>query len=210
MWVALEGALGAGKSTFVETILPRLDRATTTIPEPVEKWVADGVLERSYRDPTFKFPAQCYFFTSRIQTFREKYRRGKINVSERSPFSDKIFWNLNCTDDPQLHQLYMDMWKEWQNLLPVKRPDLFIYLKVSTETSIARTRERNRAAEENVDEDYLRKVVDAHDEIFTDNVEMPDGSVVPCITISGEGNFRDDPLEAERIANIINIVLRAS
>lgn len=209
MWVSVEGAIGGGKTTFIETVVPLIEtpKRITVIPEPVEKWEQSGILERSYTDPHFKFPAQCYFFTSRIKTFREKFVRGTLHVSERSPFSDKLFWDINCTNDQELYQLYMDMWEEWQNLLPIKNPSLFIYLKASTQTCVNRMVERNRSAEKTVDVEYQKKLVEKHNQIFDGSVKMPNGTVVPCLVIDSECNFRDDPEEAKRIAKEISLRL---
>jgi deoxyadenosine/deoxycytidine kinase len=210
MWVSLEGGVAGGKTTFIDKVLRHLDVRHCVIPEPVEEWEANGILKRSYVDPNFKFAAQCVFFTSRIRKFRELYDPTvSLHISERSPFSDKIFWNVNCDDDEELHAAYMDMWKEWQQLLPVRRPSLFIYLKTSVDTCMARMAERNREAESGVPREYQAKLIAEHERIFCEgNVQMPDGSTVPCLVLDGELNYRDDEAVAKQMAQFISDALK--
>lgn len=206
MWVSVEGGIGGGKTTFLSSVIPHLNREYTLIPEPVEEWEANGILKRSYTDANFKFAAQCVFFTSRIRKFCGEYAQSAgLCISERSPFSDKLFWNVNCTDDPELHKAYMGMWTEWQRLLPIRRPSLFIYLKTSTDTCMKRMVERNRDAEATVTYEYQDCIVAEHDRVFGGAfVEMPDGTRVPCMVIDSEQNYRDDVEVAKRIASEVN------
>jgi deoxyadenosine/deoxycytidine kinase len=202
MWCSIEGGIGAGKTTFIEKVVPKLlNDPIVIIPEPVEEWEKSGILAKSYTDPTYTFPAQCTFFTSRIKAFRQRYNVNALNVSERSPFSDKLFWNIQ-NNEPLLHTAYMDMWAEWQNLMPVRRPDIFIYLKSSTKTAMDRISERNRSAEDGIEESYLSRLNKEHDLFLLDplGVLMPNGARVPCMVIDSEENFRDDPSVAQRIA----------
>ena len=207
MWYSIEGTIGVGKSTFIDKVVPFLQQeaTTTVIPEPVEEWERTGILKESYTDPTYRFPAQCTFFTSRIATFRSLYDPNGLNVSERSPFSDKLFWNIQDVD-PRLRKAYLDMWVLWQDLLPKRNPDLFIYLTTSLETCMARIRERNRSAESSIDEEYMRKLTMEHDRYLMDplGVLMPDGTRVPCVIISTDSNYRDDVNVARDIAKRIH------
>lgn len=210
-WASLEGGVAGGKTTFLEKVLPHMQlRDYIIIPEPVEEWEKNGVLKRSYEDENFKFAAQCVFFTSRIRKFRALYRpEVPLYISERSPFSDKIFWNVNCRDDKELHAVYMDMWQEWQNLLPIPRPKLFIYLKTSVDTCMARMAERNRDAESSVSREYQARIIEEHERVFCrGQVALPDGSTVPCIVIDGEQNYRDNPEIAKKIARQLDEALK--
>jgi len=204
MWYSIEGTIGVGKSTFIDKVIPLIGELVTVIPEPVEEWESSGILKKSYTDTTYRFPAQCTFFTSRIRKFKTLYNPQTLNISERSPFSDKLFWGIQDVD-PLLRQAYTDMWVEWQNLLPKRNPDLFIYLSTSLETCMSRIRERDRSAEDTIDESYMRKLTDAHNQFLLDplGVLMPDGTRVPCVVISTDLNYRDDVGVARELANLI-------
>jgi deoxyadenosine/deoxycytidine kinase len=103
----------------------------------------------------------------------------------------------------------MDMWQEWQQLLPMRRPTLFIYLKTSVDTCMKRMAERNRDAESGVPREYQAKLIAEHERVFCNGntVLLPDGSRVPCIVVDGEQNYRDDEAVAKRIAQFISDAL---
>jgi deoxyadenosine/deoxycytidine kinase len=207
MWVSLEGLISCGKSTLIDKVISKLDNVQI-IPEPVDEWEASGILKKSYTDPLYTFPAQCEFFTSRIRTIRSKYDPTKINISERSPFSDVFFWNIQSVD-PLLHLTYLNMWTEWQNLLPVRNPNLFIYLVTSTETCMRRIKERGRDSEQGITVSYMESLHDQHEMYLSGGqVKMPDGTLVPCITIDSTQNYRDDELVADELCKTIQRILK--
>lgn len=197
-WVSVEGIIGAGKSTLIEQLSHLNGVEATYVPEPVEKWVKSGILKKAYESPqVWNFPAQCHFFTSRIDTFCSVYDPNRsLYVSERSAFSDQLFWNTQLNlgrVDAELHEIYRDMWRTFQRLQPVPNPSLFVYLRPDFDQCMARMINRNRSEEKSVDTKYQRELYRQHEETFSsDGVLMPDGTVVPCIIVEGNGNFRDD------------------
>ncbi len=208
MWVSLEGLISSGKSTLVSQVISQIPNVQI-IPEPVEEWETSGLLKKSYTDSFYTFPAQCEFFCSRIRAFRRLYDPTKVNISERSPFSDTFFWNIQNID-PLLHTTYLSMWAEWQNLLPYgkRHPDLFIYLVTTTDRCMARIKERNRPSEQGITREYLEKLRDQHDMYLSGgHVKMPDGTIVPSITIDSSVNYRDDSGIADEVRECIQQII---
>lgn len=200
--ICVEGGVGAGKSTICSLLDPILQehfgkQKVCIIDEPVDEWIDNGILKLSYEQPKlYSFPAQCVFFTSRIRHIQEQVQsnvNATVFLTERSPFSDQMFWNLKLELEdisPVLHKAYLDMWKEWQNLLPLQ-PSLFIYFKVSLDTCMKRVKERNREAEKTMNKDYQKRLLEEHDKMFLDKeyVLLPDQKTnVPCITIDLESS----------------------
>jgi deoxyadenosine/deoxycytidine kinase len=216
--ISFEGAIGVGKSTLLELIQNHLKNEfgnITTCEEPVDEWIKKDILRLSYEEPQlYSFPAQCVFFTSRIKNIRKHFEENKecckIFITERSPFSDKIFWNLKLkrNDIPIiLHDIYIDMWNEWQNLMPqeMKNPNLFIYLKVPIETSMKRIKERGRESEKAITMDYQELLMKEHDLIFDEKngVKMPNGTIIPSIVINTEVDYINDKNELQKIVQQI-------
>jgi deoxyadenosine kinase len=207
-WVSVEGLIGVGKSTFLKQLE---NQNFTLIPEPVEDWV---FLEDSYTNPKiYSFPAQIEFFTSRVDKFRSLFdvKNENLYISERSVFSDKVFWNtkLELGDiDIRLHALYLKMWSLWQDLLPIRKPSVFIYLDTNLEECMRRVKERNREAESTLTIDYQRVLKQEHEKIFFDpeGVLMPDGSRVPCVVIDASEDFRD-PKVMEKYVKVIKEII---
>lgn len=209
MWISIEGCIGAGKTTFIEKVLIHLESEYKVIPEPVEEWEKNGILKDSYTNPTCIFPAQCVFFTSRIKNFQSLYDPFIINFSERSPFTDKLFWNIQQLPVPWFREAYLSMWKEWQNLMPIRNPSFFIYLRSDTNISMERLKERNRESETTVTFDYQEKLKEEHDKTFKDEgVVMPDGTKVPCLIVNVNNlNYHNDVEVAKDVAGIIQRII---
>lgn len=212
-WISIEGSIGSGKTTFIEKVLPHLSRPYTVIPEPVEQWEEMGILKKSYTDPAYVFPAQCVFFNTRIDSIRERYQSDRINFSERSPFTDRIFWSIQDHSlYPDLESTYLGLWTKWQELLTAKHPNLkhpklIIYLKAPVSVCHDRILERGRESESTIKRDYLNRVDDAHDHYLLNGAVMPDKTVVPCIVIETTANYRDNIEVAKRIAREIETKL---
>lgn len=214
-WISVEGIIGAGKTTLLRG-LSALAPTTIVVEEPVEQWQADGVLELAYENPeVWNFPAQTTFFTSRINVFRERHANAPADalfVSERSPFSDILFWDTQLAlnrVDPRLHARYLPMWSMWQHLLPIQQPNLFVFLRPNLEECMRRMQKRGRSEEKSVDTIYQQTLYEQHVAKFMDpeGVLMPNGKRVPCIVVDGNSNFCDDPLEMERIVQEIKLAL---
>lgn len=179
-WISVEGIIGAGKSTLINKYRGKDDNIII-VDEPVQEWIDSGILDQMYKNPQiYNFPAQCHFFHTRIKAFRQSYQPNKTILSDRSVYTDAIFWNTQIAlgrVDPNLHAIYMDMWKEWQNLLPIV-PTQFVYLRPSLEICMQQVKQRNREEENNVvDEAYQKELLKQHDAVFLDplGVLMPDG-----------------------------------
>ena len=212
-WVSFEGGISEGKTTLLKQLSTQYDNSCIAY-EPVEEWEASGMLKMSYEDKTYIFPSQCDFFDSRISAFNKVYDQGlndgkRYIFSERSPFSDKVFWQLRHKRDKmdnKLFDLYNRLWIQWQRLTRLSQPSLFVLLRASsTDICFDRLRERDRDAEKSVSFEYLDSLRHEHDEVFnpTTGVKMPDGTIVPVMVIETDSNFRDDPNELQKISEQI-------
>lgn len=216
-WISLEANIAAGKSTLQALLLPRLEAlfggagVVARVDEPVKKWEANRVLEHSYNDPrAWSFPAQCHFFTSRVDEFCDQYARNphaRVFFSERSVFSDKLFWNTQLAlgrVDAEMAPIYLDMWRVWQRLLPVGRPTLFVYLDTRLDACVDRMGVRARAAEDGVPRTYMQVLHDQHEREFGGtHAVMPDGARVPVLRVDGNPDFRYDAAQVDAIAQSI-------
>jgi deoxyadenosine/deoxycytidine kinase len=211
-WVSFDGIISVGKSTLLDQIISLLGKDVVKCPEPVDKWIASGMLKLSYEDPEiYSFPAQCMFFDTRVDQINEVWEDGKLMISERSPFSDSLFWETkrrNGDVNDTLHAIYMNIWKKWQRLTPKECPDLFIYLDASLETCMNRLKQRGREAENSVTMEYQRILKEVHDKTFGGtHVEMPNGKRVPVIRVDTEIDYSKNPEELEKVVQRIMKVL---
>jgi deoxyadenosine/deoxycytidine kinase len=135
------------------------------------------------------------------------WKYDRVVISERSVFSDRLFWETkrrNGDVDDTLHGIYMNMWKKWQKLTPKESPDLFIYLDASLETCMQRLKERGRESESNVSWEYQRILKQVHDETFGGmDVEMPNGKRVPVLKVNCEIDYRENAKELKILIDTI-------
>ena len=214
-WISVEGIIGAGKTTLLQGLLD-LAPTTVLVEEPVKLWQDSGILQDSYENPqVWSFPAQTTFFTSRINVFRERHAEAPADalfVSERSAFSDILFWNthrkLGLVSD-KLHKCYLPMWNMWQHLLPIEQPNLFVFLQPNVEECMKRMRKRGRKEEQDVDIPYQQALYEQHVAKFMDpkGVLMPNGTRVPCVVIDGNTDFSSNPAEMQSIVEKIKAKL---
>jgi deoxyadenosine/deoxycytidine kinase len=216
-WISLEANIAAGKSTLQTLLLPKLEAlfggegAVARVDEPVHVWEANRVLEHSYKDPrAWLFPAQCHFFKTRIDEFRAQYARNpqaRVFFSERSVYSDHLFWNTQDVlgrVDKDMVPIYHDMWCLWQELLPIARPTLIVYLDTKLDGCMDRMGERARAAEEGVPRTYMQALHEQHERAFGGtHALMPDETRVPVLRVDGNPDFRYDDAHVDTIAQSI-------
>jgi deoxyadenosine/deoxycytidine kinase len=211
-WLSLEGNIAAGKTSLIHKLLPLFREklghdAVIYVPEPVEEWEASGWLKKSYDNPReHLFTAQCSFFHSRVMQMLRAYNpRAALYISERSPFSDKLFTTTSLKSgrmSEDTYSVYSKMWGLWQDLLParIRNPTLFVYLKPTLDACQARLKTRSRDAETSVTRDYQAILQAEHDATFgAKHVQMPDRTTVPTLVISTDADFRNSPEDLQAI-----------
>ena len=157
---AIAGTIGAGKTTLCR----KLGMSTTVGYEPKSPY-----LERFYRNPKkWSFHMQVWMMQYRYkQALELKEQNG---IQDRTSFEDKIFREM-LYDQGNLSETEYKMCKDIHNKywIPKMWPKEIIYLRVSAETSIARVRERNRDAEIEVTDAYLRDLHRRYEEWAEDS-----------------------------------------
>ena len=194
--IVVDGIIGAGKSTLIKMLLHVLPDKMVHVKEPVDKWQLSGRLERFYQDPAKRaLQFQIMVFHDRIKELQKVYSENpdaKFLILERSIFTDILFMQTlieqGLIDDSEFED-YFDMWEMWKQLMPV-RPDVFLYLRPSLETCMARIEKRGRTGEV-VDIDYQRTLLEKHDAHFCNGVNI-DGKNVPVLTIKTDAELSDD------------------
>jgi deoxyadenosine/deoxycytidine kinase len=131
--VALEGLIGAGKSTLIQ----RLGRGH---PEPVEQWT---FLADFYHDPArWAFPLQMQILLSQTNSPPD-------GLFERSPHSALHVFARDSLTPPE-----WDLLSAWSDRCGWV-PDEVVFLRVPPATCLERVRRRNRPGEEGITLDFL-------------------------------------------------------
>jgi deoxyadenosine/deoxycytidine kinase len=164
-YIAVEGAIGAGKTGLAERLGTRLD-ATVVLEETENPFLADFYADR----PGAALQAQLFYLLSRHRqqtTLRQADLFSQITVADYLFDRDKIFAYLNL-DDNELF-IYQRLYDLLARDVPA--PDLVLYLQTPTDVLRRRLRARSTgpeaaAFEPEPDPEYLREVNEAFNHFF--------------------------------------------
>lgn len=160
MYIAIAGNIGSGKTTLTEILTKRYGA------KAYYEDLANPYINDFYEDMgRWSFHLQLWFLGSRIQQTLTMLSDASDNVvQDRTIYEDAHIFADN------LHSMglmasrdfdtYMKMFNIEQALLP--KPDVLIYLKASVPTLISQIKMRGRDYEQNIDEDYLKRLNDKY------------------------------------------------
>ena len=162
--IAIEGAIGVGKSVLAERLGARLD-ATVVLDDTDNPFLSDFAAGRTGA----AFQTQLFSLLTRHRqqvALRQSSLFNQHLVCDYLFDKDKIYAYLNLDDN----ELFI--YQRLHDLLSadVVTPDLAIYLQTPTEILRRRVRSRNPEYQENglspPDSDYLRELNEAYDHFF--------------------------------------------
>jgi len=163
-YLAVEGPIGAGKTTLAERLATRLD-ATLVLEETENPFLTDFYGDR----PGAALQAQLFYLLNRHRqqtALQQADLFSQTMVVDYLFDKDKIFAYLNLDDNELfIYQRLYDLLAR-----DVPRPDLVIYLQSPTDVLLRRLRNRTADPESGEafepDEDYLRELNEAYHHFF--------------------------------------------
>lgn len=149
-FIALEGLIGAGKTTTATLLAEELK-----VRPVLERVESHPFLEAFYAEGmTHVLELELAFILMRWHGVRQGSDQPVI-VSDFSPFKDLVFTELLVADAAErdlIQRMYAELWHKAQ------RPDLTIFLDVQPEEALARIQNRGRPYEQEIDIGYLRSL----------------------------------------------------
>lgn len=217
--IDVEGLIGSGKSTLIETCLVPLLTGygwrVTVIKEPVDEW--GEILPRFYKDPQrWGYHFQTKAFHDRVRESQKMWRKFSdstdIFITERGVLSDTLFvktlHDQGHIDDLEFKN-YNQWWSMWEEVMPFQ-PDLFVYLTPSMDETMRRVRMRNRPGEEGVQESYQQLLKEKHEDAFgSGSAQISDGFYIPVHRISTDADFKTDFKVKEEIVSVLDQKIKA-
>ena len=162
-YIAVEGPIGAGKTTLAERLGTRLD-AALVLEESENPFLGDFYSDR----PGAALQAQLFYLLNRHRqqtALQQADLFSQMMVADYLFDKDKIFAYLNLDDNELfIYQRLYDLLAR-----DVPRPDLVIYLQSPTDVLLRRLRSRATDPEREAfepDEDYLRELNEAYHHFF--------------------------------------------
>jgi len=166
--IAVEGAIGVGKTTVAQKLADRL--ATSTLMESIDN---NPFVELFYQNPSrHALAVQLSFLFSRLKQWQSIHQQDLFSQGLVSDFlfaKDRLFATINLTDEEFI--LYEQVAKLVSVDIP--KPDLVIYLQSDPDIIMDRIRSRNRSMERGLTPDYLKQVIAGYDNFFFHYQETP-------------------------------------
>ena len=184
--VAIEGNIGAGKTTIFDKLKQRLahDSGVVFMPEPVDIWESiagsDGetILAKFYRDPIkYAFSFQVMAYSTRLAMLRKTIKENphcSTIICERSLEADRnIFAKMlrasGKMEDVE-YQIYEMLYKDTAAEFPLHRA---VYIDSEPEKCLERIGKRARNGESTIPLDYLANCRQYYDEWLLNETDIP-------------------------------------
>ena len=154
--IGIAGNIGVGKTTLTEMI------ARDLILEPIYESVIDNPYLSDFYDnmSRWSFNLQMYFLYTRFSSQIKYFEKGKSFIQDRTIYEDKEIFATNLYELGHMsdrdYQTYCNLFNAMAEF--IKKPDLIIYLKASTDTLMSRINNRQRSYEAEISSEYIHSL----------------------------------------------------
>lgn len=153
-YIAIEGNIGAGKTTLTHKIAEDFNAKTV-----LEGFADNPFLPKFYKDQArYAFPLEMSFLADRYQQLSQDLAQFDLFkdfiVADYHIFKSLIFAKVTLGEDEyRLYKTLFDIiYKE------MKKPDLYVYLYQNTERLLENIKKRGRSYEQDIPAEYLDKI----------------------------------------------------
>ena len=154
--IGIAGNIGVGKTTLTEKLSKDLDL------EPIYESVIDNPYLFDFYDnmSRWSFNLQMYFLYTRFSSQIKYFEKGKSFIQDRTIYEDKEIFATNLYELGHMsdrdYQTYCNLFNAMVEF--IKKPDLIIYLKASTDTLMSRINNRQRSYEAEISSEYIHSL----------------------------------------------------
>lgn len=153
-YIAIEGNIGAGKTTLATRIAEDFNAKTV-----LERFADNPFLPKFYKDQSrYAFSLEMSFLADRYQQLSDDLAQFDLFkdfiVADYHIFKSLIFAKVTLTEDE--YRLYRKLFDIIYKEMP--KPDLYIYLYQNTERLLQNIKKRGRSYEQEIQPDYLEKI----------------------------------------------------
>jgi deoxyguanosine kinase len=153
-YIAIEGNIGAGKTTLTTKIAEDFNAKTV-----LERFADNPFLPKFYEDQNrYAFPLEMSFLADRYQQISDDLAQFDLFkdfiIADYHIFKSLIFAKVTLTEDE--YRLYRKLFEIIYKEMP--KPDLYIYLYQNTERLLENIKHRGRSYEQEIPAEYLEKI----------------------------------------------------
>ena len=195
-FIGLAGNIGVGKTTFTKTMSERCGW------QPFYESVSDNpYLNDFYKDmKRWSFNLQIYFLHKRFEMHKIMNNLDEGTIQDRTIYEDVEIFAKN------LHELGNISDRDYENysglfsvmVSYLKKPDLIVYLRASTDTLLSRIEKRGRDYEGSISPEYLNSLNISYDQWINSEKDYP-----VLIVETDDFNIFDDLHQLQEIQDMI-------
>ena len=199
MYIAIEGAIGVGKTTLSRLLSSRFQADLILEVFEENPFLADFYADRD----AYAFQTQIFFLLSRYHQQQEVPNAlvsGNSLIADYTFEKDALFARLNLGGDE------LETYFSVHNALADKLllPDLIVYLQAETSVLMQRIAHRDRPYERNMDQGYIESLNDAYDVFYNDEL-----SGAPVLKINtNQLNYVANEQDLDSVENRIRQTLK--
>ncbi len=170
-FIGIAGNIGVGKTTFTEIVSEK------------QGWhpFYESVMDNPYLSDFYgnmkrwSFNLQIYFLHHRFRNHVKMSNLSRGVIQDRTIYEDVEIFAKNLHE---LGNIDDRDWDNYRNLFQVmisflRKPDLIIYLKASTDTLLTRIKKRARDYEKTIDPEYLHTLNVSYDKWISNISDIP-------------------------------------
>lgn len=192
-YIAIEGTIGAGKTTLAQKL--STDFNSTSI---LEEFAENTFLEKFYGNPDdYAFPLEVSFLVSRFNQLQNNLSKGSVFqqkfISDYLFDKSLVFAQNNLKSDQ--YKLFYQLYSVFIKQLP--RPELLIYLHNSISNLQENIKRRGRPFELKIEDEYLTNIQELYLAYFKTLETIP----VICLDVS-KADFVNDNNKYQLIKNL--------
>lgn len=199
MYIAIEGAIGVGKTTLSRLLASRFQARLMLEVFEENPFLADFYADRA----AYAFQTQIFFLLSRYhqqQDVPPALGSGESLIADYTFEKDALFARLNLAGDEL--DTYFSVHHALAEKLPL--PDLIVYLQADTAVLMQRIALRDRPYERNMDQNYIDSLNQAYEKFYN---EAHDGAPVLRIN-TNQLNYVANEEDLDLVENRIRQTLK--
>lgn len=168
-FIAIEGNIGAGKTTFCNRIADDFNCQLI-----LESFEDNPFLPFFYQNPErYAFPVELFFMTERHKQLQEGLLEQELfkkgTIADYFFLKTLLFARNNLKTEER--RLFSRLFDVLNNSFP--KPDLLVYLHRSVDILRENIDKRGRAYEKDITNDYLQKIQNTYFEFFRTEMSIP-------------------------------------
>lgn len=204
-YIVIEGNIGAGKTTLASMIATEFNAKLI-----LERFADNPFLPKFYDDPArFSFPLELSFLADRYRQLKEELMEQDLfkcfTVADYYFMKSLVFASSTLERDE--FNLYRQIFYIIYGSIP--KPDLYVYLHVSTERLLENIGSRGREYEKSITAEYLTGIQESYFTFFRQNPEnrylILDMRNIDFVKRPGDYEILKEAIFSEKIPAGINL-----